>query len=85
MPVLRSVTFACVAIPEPSVVELRELEGRSEAEILGEFGQPSERSAFTMAERCDEYAIELYNTYPHAVEGRWTVLETLHFRDGVNF
>ena len=44
--------------------ELRRLEGRTEAEVLAEFGEPSTRHAFTMAHCCDEFQIELRNTYP---------------------
>lgn len=46
--------------------ELHRLEGRSEAALLGELGPPDRKHAFVMADCCNEFEIELYNTYPPA-------------------
>jgi hypothetical protein len=50
--------------PSGAPDELHHLEGRSEAAILAEFGEPSSKRTFTMAQCCTEFQIELYNTYP---------------------
>ncbi len=44
--------------------ELPRLEGRSEAEILAELGEPTSKRTFAMKDCCHEFEIELYNTYP---------------------
>lgn len=44
--------------------ELHELEGQTRAAILERFGPPTREREFAMADCCDEFEIELYNTYP---------------------
>lgn len=44
--------------------ELHRLEGRSQAEILAELGEPTSKRTFTMKDCCNEFEIELLNTYP---------------------
>jgi hypothetical protein len=46
------------------VDELHRLEGTSEADVLAEFGAPTSKREFRMADCCHEFEIELYNTYP---------------------
>ena len=97
--------------PERGADELHQLEGLAESVLIGEFGEPTRESEFTMSECCDEFDIELRNTYPqhaghddvvirrrdwdydgytltvwlHEVDGAWKVLETIRYRDDVEF
>ena len=50
--------------PERGADELHQLEGLAESVLIGEFGEPTRESEFTMSECCDEFDIELRNTYP---------------------
>ncbi|MFT5585947.1 MAG: hypothetical protein ACI9VR_003543 [Cognaticolwellia sp.] len=42
---------------------LPDLHGQTDAQILAYMGPPTKKRAFTMADCCSEYDIELYNTY----------------------
>jgi hypothetical protein len=44
--------------------ELHRLEGQPEAALLAELGDPTSKREFSMGECCNEFEIELYNTYP---------------------
>ena len=58
--------------------ELPELHGQTDAQILKHMGPPASKEALTMGDCCNEYDVELLNTYPpgqghDAVEiERWT-------------
>lgn len=44
--------------------ELHRLEGATEAAVLAEFGEPATRRSFKMKDCCNEFEVELNNTYP---------------------
>ncbi len=46
------------------VDELPRLHGQTESALRAEFGEPSSKREFAMADCCTEFEIELYNTYP---------------------
>lgn len=50
--------------PVDDVDELKELEGKAEAAVVAQLGEPSNKRSFPMSECCTEFQIELYNTYP---------------------
>lgn len=98
--------LACQSRPAPSngpgppptdrPDELHRLEGQPGSALLAEFGEPTSKREFSMGECCDEFEIELYNTYPpdaghEAVRIRqwdwdydgYTLTAWLHERDGV--
>jgi hypothetical protein len=50
--------------PVGDVDELKELEGKPEAEVLAALGEPTTKREFQMRECCTEFQIEIYNTYP---------------------
>ncbi|MCA9654453.1 MAG: hypothetical protein KC501_31330 [Myxococcales bacterium] len=50
--------------PSGNTDKLTRLVGVGEAALLAEFGEPSSTRSFTMGDCCNEFEIELYNTYP---------------------
>lgn len=61
---------------------LTELEGKTEAELLELYGQPREQRAFTMADCCHEFEIELHNTYPPGKGHDAVEIHELTWHDG---